>query len=47
MQLNGERFVNNNFCQDHPDARTHARIAAQVAAFLEALLPPLPGRRSV
>jgi hypothetical protein len=39
LQLNGEALKNDDWCFKHPNVAAHAQIAAQVARFLDGVLP--------
>lgn len=39
LQLVGEEIDNSDYCLAHPDAATHAGVAAQLIQFIEAALP--------
>ena len=47
LQLVGEEIDNSNYCLGHPDAATHAAVAAQLIQFIEAALPAFGAPGSV
>jgi hypothetical protein len=47
LQLVGEEIDNSSYCLGHPDAATHAVVAAQLIQFIEAALPTFGAPGSV